>query len=143
MTIELDPNFILGFEGVYSNTFWKVNRLEMGPPGLCVGHRYKTWAALTRLPRGVDGDFDRRMCLEYAVDFALEIPVKYHTGHGYETITRSDEQGARNPIPGHNLKLVKFEDEPREHPKQTASIHAQTAFSWPTWRLVEYLVYLP
>jgi len=76
------------------------------------------------LPRGNDGDFIRRICREYEVDFVPEVLVKVYTGHGREQITRYDEQGVRNAIKGQTAKLIKFRDELHKYPKQTAAIYS-------------------
>lgn len=79
------------------------------------------------LPRGNDGDFIRRICLEYEVDFVPEVLVKVHVGHGHKQITRYDEQGIRNAIKGHYTKLIKFRDQLQKYPKQAANIYASIA----------------
>jgi glycosyltransferase involved in cell wall biosynthesis len=80
------------------------------------------------LPRGNDGDFIRRVCREYEVDFVPKVLVKVYIGHRYDRITRSDEQGIRNAIKGQEAKLTKFEGELDRYPKQTASILAAIAY---------------
>lgn len=79
------------------------------------------------LPRGNDGDFIRRVCLQYQVDFVPEVLVKVHVGHGYGRISLNDSRGIRNAINGHRIKLVKFKNELHRYPRQTANIHAQIA----------------
>ena len=80
------------------------------------------------LPRGNDGDFIRRVCLKYEVDLVPKVLVRVHVGHGSPQITSSDKEGIRNAIKGHGVKLVKFKDELREYPAQTAAICANIAY---------------
>ena len=82
------------------------------------------------LPRGNDGDFIRRVCLKYKVDFVPKVLVRVHVGHGSEQISRSDEQGIRNAILGQKTKLVKFRDELYKYPKQTAGIYMNIALHY-------------
>ncbi len=74
------------------------------------------------LRRGNDGDFIRRVAREYAVDVVPEVLVRVNVGHDFDRITTGDEQGIRNAIKGHQVKLTKFADELDSYPKQTASI---------------------
>ncbi|MEA3350641.1 MAG: glycosyltransferase family 2 protein, partial [Chloroflexota bacterium] len=73
------------------------------------------------LVRGNDGDFIRRVCLNYDVDLIPEVLVKVYIGHSYKRITRHDEQGLWNDINSHRVKLVKFEKELQKYPKQTSN----------------------
>jgi len=82
------------------------------------------------LLRGNDGDFIRRVCREYEVDFVPEVLVKVHIGHGHERITRSDAQGIKNAIKGQSIKLVKFKNELNKYPKQTSNIYANIAYHY-------------
>lgn len=82
------------------------------------------------LARGNDGDFIRRVCHDYEVDFVPEVLVKYHIGHGHKRITRFDEQGVKNAIKAHSIKLTKFKDELHKYPKQTANIYASLAYHY-------------
>lgn len=80
------------------------------------------------LPRGVDGDFIRRVCRDYKVDYVPETLVRYHTGHGYQRITRFDERGIRNAIQGKHTKLRKFPHELDEYPRRKANVYAGIAY---------------
>lgn len=82
------------------------------------------------LPRGNDGDFIRRVCQLYEVDFVPEVLVKVYVGHSHIRITRSDEQGIRNAIKGHKAKLTKFKKELDDYPQQTANILAAIAYHY-------------
>ena len=75
------------------------------------------------LLNGNDGDFIRRVCLKYEVDFVPEVLVRVYIDHGYRQISRIyDEQGIRITLKGHRVKLIKFKDELPKYPKQTTSI---------------------
>ncbi len=82
------------------------------------------------LLRGNDGDFIRRVCLQYEVNFVPEVLIKVHVGHGHKRITRFDEDGIKNAIEGQRVKLVKFKDELRKYPRQTANIYAIIAYHY-------------
>lgn len=82
------------------------------------------------LNRGIDGDFVRRVCLKYEVDFVPEVLVKYNIGHGYKRITIFDEQGIRNALKGERIKLVKFKKELSKYPRQSSSIYAIIAYHY-------------
>lgn len=79
------------------------------------------------LSRGIDGDFIRRVCREYKIDYVPKTLVRYHTGHDHKRITRSDEQGLRNAIQGEHTKLRKFPDELDRYPRRKANIYAGIA----------------
>ena len=82
------------------------------------------------LPRGNDGDFIRRVCRHYAVDVVPEVLVKVHTGHGFEQITRENEQGIRNRILGKRDRIAKFSREYEQHRPQYAIILADLALCY-------------
>ncbi|MFW6121603.1 MAG: glycosyltransferase family 2 protein [Petrotogales bacterium] len=79
------------------------------------------------LNRGIDGDFLRRICLKYKVDFIPEVLVKYNVGHSHKRITSFDEQNIRNALKGEIIKLVKFKKELSEYPKQASNIFTTIA----------------
>jgi glycosyltransferase involved in cell wall biosynthesis len=74
------------------------------------------------LPRGNDGDFIRRVCREYHVDYVPEVLVRYRTGHGEKRITREDREGIENAIRANRAKLDKFEDDLRRYPSARAAV---------------------
>lgn len=80
------------------------------------------------LPRGVDGDFIRRVSQEYKVDYVPEALVRYYIEHGHERITRDDTEGIRNRINGLQTKLAKFDTALEVHPKRAANIYGDLAF---------------
>lgn len=80
------------------------------------------------LPRGIDGDFIRRVCREYKVDFVPETLVRYNVGHGHKRITRSDPEGIRNALKGEHTKLQKFPDLLDRYPRRKANIYARIAY---------------
>lgn len=89
------------------------------------------------LPRGNDGDFIRRVCQRYRVDVVLQVLVKVHVGHGQQRITRFDEQGIRNAIWSEEVKLKKFAEVLRRHPKLAATINTSIALHYArlgSWR---------
>ena len=76
------------------------------------------------LPRGNDGDFIRRVCQTYEVDFVPEVLVKIHVGHEYDRITEDSKRGIKNAIYGQKVKLIKFGSELESLPKQKSSIYS-------------------
>lgn len=77
------------------------------------------------LPRGNDGDFIRRIALNYEIDFVPEPLVVSYVEHGHRRISQHDEQGARDAIAGQKAKLEKFSEELQSHPKKRAMIYAR------------------
>jgi len=89
------------------------------------------------LPRGNDGDFIRRVCRKYMVDFVPEVLVDVYTEHGYERISDSNRCGLFNAILGQEAKLKKFKAELDRLPMQKANIYASIAghyFHLKEWR---------
>jgi glycosyltransferase involved in cell wall biosynthesis len=90
------------------------------------------------LPRGNDGDFIRRVCLKYEVDFIPEVLVKVRVGHGHERITsKLDTDGVWYAIKSQEIKLAKFKNELPKYPKQEANILASIGYYYsllPDWK---------
>lgn len=82
------------------------------------------------LPRGNDGDFIRRICQKYDVDFVPEVLVRIDVGHGYERITGVSEAHIRKEILSQEIKLRKFASVLSEYPKQRANIHALIGYDY-------------
>jgi glycosyltransferase involved in cell wall biosynthesis len=82
------------------------------------------------LRRGNDGDFIRRVSLEYDVDFVAEALVEVNVGHGHERISWNNERGIRDAIKGHSIKLIKFKDVLHKYPRQAATINANIAYHY-------------
>lgn len=81
------------------------------------------------LPRGNDGDFIRRVCQRWAVDFVPETLVHYYVDHGEERITNlRTAQDVREVIHGKQTKLRKFPDALDLHPRRKANILAGIAY---------------
>jgi len=74
------------------------------------------------LLRGNDGDFIRRVCHEYHVDYVPEVLVRVYADQGRRQISDDDEQGLRNAIRGHLTKVHKFGGEINLYPKEFAHI---------------------
>lgn len=82
------------------------------------------------LPRGVDGDFIRRVSQEYKVDYVPEALVRYYIEHGHKRITRDDAEGIRNRINGLQTKLTKFDAALDSYPARAANIYGDLAFQY-------------
>jgi glycosyltransferase involved in cell wall biosynthesis len=81
------------------------------------------------LKRGIDGDYIRRLCYKYKVDYVPEVLIKYYVDHGNKRITRDDKKGIDQNITGQRAKLKKFSFIEKKYPKQYSSILANIAFS--------------
>jgi glycosyltransferase involved in cell wall biosynthesis len=75
--------------------------------------------------RGIDGDFIRRVCSRYKVDYVREELVRVHLEHGHSRISDMDSAGIENAIRGEMAKLEKFRDVLDDYPRQTSTIHAK------------------
>jgi len=75
------------------------------------------------LSRGIDGDFIRRVCKRYKVDYVPEFLVNYRVNHGNERITSDDKNGTKNAIEGHKRKICKFEKELEGMPEKYYNIN--------------------
>lgn len=82
------------------------------------------------LPRGIDGDFIRRVCEEYKVEYVPESLVNYFIEHGNERITQNDEQGIYNHINSHQVKFDKFEKELKQYPARASNLYGDIAFHY-------------
>ena len=84
------------------------------------------------LPRGNDGDFIRRVCRYWEVDYVPEVMVKVHIGHGLDQITAYDENGIKKHILAQLIKLQKFQDDFYRCRKQAANVYADIAchYGW-------------
>lgn len=77
------------------------------------------------LVRGNDGDFIRRVCKHYLVDYVPEPLVAVHIGHVYARLSALDEAGRKNAIHGEMAKLEKFADILPQYPRETSIILAK------------------
>ena len=80
------------------------------------------------LLRGNDGDFIRRICLKYKVDFIPEVLVKVSTEHGNSRISDNDTKGIKSSLFSYNTRLEKFSDILTKYPSQTSNIYASIAY---------------
>lgn len=79
------------------------------------------------LLRGDDGDFIRRIALQYDVEYVPEVLVNAYIDHGHRRITSQDQQGARNAIHDQKTKLKKFSTQLTDNPEKRAVIYALIA----------------
>lgn len=82
------------------------------------------------LPRGVDGDFIRRVSQEYKFNYVPEALVRYYIEHGHKRMTRDDVEGIRNRINGLQTKLTKFDAALDSYPARAANIYGDLAFQY-------------
>ncbi len=82
------------------------------------------------LPRGNDGDFIRRVCKKYEVDFVPEIQVKVYIDHGKRRISDNDTEGIKNHIISGLAKIRKFQNFLEKCPEQKANILFDLARSY-------------
>ena len=80
------------------------------------------------LPRGNDGDFSRRVCQKFKVDYVPKILARIHVGHEGR-ISSGKREGIKNDIKAGMAKLNKFGGELKQHPKIRANILLRIATS--------------
>ncbi len=83
-----------------------------------------------RLKRGNDGDFIRRVCKEYEVDYFPEVLVKVYENHGKKRISDNDKQGIRNHIESILSRFNKFKSIIDEFPEQRTNILIELSHSY-------------
>ena len=74
------------------------------------------------LPRGNDGDFIRRVCRKYEVDFVPEVLVKVNINHGAPRISDDTKKSVKDVIKSLKVRFDKFSDDQVKYPKEFASI---------------------
>ncbi len=82
------------------------------------------------LPRGNDGDFIRRVCRKYEVDFIPKVLVKVYIAHGKDRISDNDLEGIKKHIINSLVKIKKFQTVLDGLPKQRANIYFDLARSY-------------
>jgi len=80
------------------------------------------------LLRGNDGDFIRRICLKYKVNFIPEVLVKVSTEHGGQRISNNDTKGLELSLISYETRLEKFNQILPKYPTQTSNIYASIAY---------------
>jgi glycosyltransferase involved in cell wall biosynthesis len=87
--------------------------------------------------RGIDGDFLRRACREYHVDYIPEVLTVYNVGHDSRRITSEDEESLRLAIEhGQSRKFEKYGSEFEKYPKRKAIVRAK--IGWRRTQLGEW-----
>ena len=87
------------------------------------------------LPRGNDGDFIRRICQKYEVDYLPEVLVKVNTGHS-DRIGLNTINGLNNHIYAAKTRLIKFRDDFKKYPEAKANLYFDMASAY--FRLRSY-----
>ena len=75
------------------------------------------------LPRGNDGDFIRRVCRKFKVEFIPEVLVRVNVGHGNQRISSNNKESIKNAIKGEKIKFSKFHKELNALPEQKSNIY--------------------
>jgi len=75
------------------------------------------------LPRGNDGDFIRRVCRKFKVEFIPEVLVRVNVGHGNQRIGSNNKESIKNAIKGEKIKFSKFHKELNALPEQKSNIY--------------------
>jgi glycosyltransferase involved in cell wall biosynthesis len=86
------------------------------------------------LIRGNDGDFIRRICRKYEVDFLPEVLVKIHIDHGMPRISDDTKKSVQDVIKSLKIRFEKFSDDQENYPKEFASICLFIAYHYATIR---------
>lgn len=82
------------------------------------------------LPRGNDGDFIRRICKDYKVNYVPKTLVNYFVDHENERITRDDKEGTYNHINSLQVKFKKFDEELESYPDRASDIYGNIAYHY-------------
>ncbi|WP_324759665.1 glycosyltransferase family 2 protein [Haloarcula sp. GH36] len=82
------------------------------------------------LIRGTDGDFIRRICRNYKVEFVPDVLVRYHVDHGHTRVTRFDREGIEHELTAQHAKLKKFPDALDRYPRRKANVYAGMAANY-------------
>ena len=82
------------------------------------------------LPRGNDGDFIRRVCQKYEVDYVPEVLVYVYSSHSIGQISDNNPKGINNHIISQLVKLRKFEDVLERFPKERGNVFLSLAQSY-------------
>ena len=80
------------------------------------------------LLRGNDGDFIRRICLQYEVDLIPEVLVNVKTDHGMKRISDNNKSGLNASLISYTSRLEKFKNILHKYPIQTSNIYASIAY---------------
>ena len=80
------------------------------------------------LLRGNDGDFIRRICLQYEVDLIPEVLVNVKTDHGMKRISDNNKSGLNASLISYTSRLEKFKNILHQYPIQTSNIYASIAY---------------
>jgi glycosyltransferase involved in cell wall biosynthesis len=92
------------------------------------------------LRRGNDGDFIRRVCQQYHVDFLPEVLVRVHVDHGRNRISDENKESIEQVIQSLRVRFDRFPDEIKQFPVQAASICAYIASNYAsigeTWKSI-------
>lgn len=75
------------------------------------------------LQRGIDGDFVRRLAVDWSIACVPQVLAHLFVGHEYERITTDNAVGLRRALRGHKVKLEKFPALASDFPLETASLH--------------------
>ena len=75
------------------------------------------------LLRGNDGDFIRRVCKEYEVDYIPEVLVRVNTGHSHPRISDNKVSDIKNAIKSQEIKFNKFRSSLASLPSVRANIY--------------------
>jgi len=68
------------------------------------------------LPRGNDGDYWRRICQYYHVDYIAQVLARVHIGHN-DRISAKTRKGIKNSINSKQTRLRRFADAFKKHPE--------------------------
>jgi len=79
------------------------------------------------LPRGNDGDFIRRVCLRYEVDYVPEMLVRVYVEHGHKRISLDDDTGIRQRIIAKEARISTFREHYEQHRPQLARALSELA----------------
>lgn len=76
------------------------------------------------MPRGRDGDFIRRLSLQWKVAVVPEVLTWVYVDHGHQRITDYSEKGLRKALEAHISKIEKFKGILESYPSETAELYS-------------------
>jgi len=82
-----------------------------------------------KLRRGIDGDFVRRVSLNYKIGVVPEILVKYYLDDE-NRITRNDKEGLLNEIYAQKDKINKFRKIMKKYPKEYSNLNVKIGLDY-------------
>lgn len=82
------------------------------------------------LPRGNDGDFIRRVCRNYQVDYVPEVLAKIHVEHVDRISIRDELKDIDNGISNKKRRIKMFYDDFKQCPKSLSNVYSRICYDY-------------